>query len=119
MATFTGQAGITTTKRSFASCTSGIVPWAQRRYHLTMIIPQSALSSEALIGIIKEFVTREGTEYGTVDISLETKVKQVQRQLERGDLVIVFDEGTESVDLVSKGSQRYKTLLAQSAGQGE
>jgi uncharacterized protein YheU (UPF0270 family) len=84
-----------------------------------MIIPQSALSSDALLGIIKEFVTREGTEYGAVDISLETKVKQVQRQLERGDVVIVFDEATESVDLVSKGSQRYKTLLVQTMEQGE
>ena len=87
----------------------------QRRYSFFMIIPQSALSSEALLGVIKEFVTREGTEYGAVDISLETKVKQVQRQIDRGDVVIVFDEGTESVDLVSKGSQRYKNLLAQSA----
>jgi uncharacterized protein YheU (UPF0270 family) len=81
-----------------------------------MIIPQSALSSDALQGIIREFVTREGTEYGAVEISLETKVAQVQRQLDRGDVVIVFDEGTESIDLVSKSSQRYKTLLATSVG---
>lgn len=79
-----------------------------------MIIPQSAISSEALLGVIKEFVTREGTEYGTVEVTLETKIKQVQRQLDRGDIVIVFDEATESVDLVSKGSQRYKSLLAKS-----
>jgi uncharacterized protein YheU (UPF0270 family) len=80
-----------------------------------MIIPQSALSAEALLGVIKEFVTREGTEYGAQEVSLETKVRQVQKQLERGDVVIVFDEGSESVDLVSKGSQRYRSLLAQSA----
>jgi uncharacterized protein YheU (UPF0270 family) len=80
-----------------------------------MIIPQSALSSDALLGIIKEFVTREGTEYGAEDVSLETKVKQVQRQLDRGDVVIVFDEGTESIDLVSKGSQRYRSLLIKTA----
>lgn len=76
-----------------------------------MIIPQSAISSEALEGIIKEFVLREGTEYGATDVSLEAKVKQVQRQLDRGDVVIVFDEGTETVDLVSKNSSRYKTIL--------
>ena len=76
-----------------------------------MIIPQSALSSEALLGIIKEFVLREGTEYGATEVSLETKVKQVERQLERGDVVIVFDEASESIDLVSKGSSRYKSLL--------
>ena len=79
-----------------------------------MIIPQSALSSDALLGVIKEFVTREGTEYGAEEVSLQTKIKQVQRQLDRGDVVIVFDQATESVDLVSKGSQRYKSLLAKS-----
>jgi uncharacterized protein YheU (UPF0270 family) len=79
-----------------------------------MIIPQSALSSEALHGIIREFVTREGTEYGAEEVSLEIKVTQVQRQIDRGDVVIVFDEGTESIDLVSKSSQRYKTVLAAS-----
>lgn len=76
-----------------------------------MIIPQSAISSDALIGVIKEFVLREGTEYGSVDVSLDTKIKQVYRQLDRGDVVIVFDEATESVDLVSKGSARYRLLM--------
>lgn len=76
-----------------------------------MIIPQSALSSEALTGIIKEFVLREGTEYGATEVTLETKIRQVERQLERGDVVIVFDEATESIDLVSKGSARYKSIL--------
>ncbi len=80
-----------------------------------MIIPQSALSQEALLGVIKEFVLREGTEYGATDVSLETKVKQVQRQLDRGDVVIVFDQESESIDIVSKNSQRYRTLLLQTA----
>lgn len=80
-----------------------------------MIIPQSALSQDALLGVIKEFVLREGTEYGATDVSLETKVKQVQRQLDRGDVVIVFDQESESIDIVSKNSQRYRTLLVQAA----
>lgn len=77
-----------------------------------MIVPQSALTSETLQGIIKEFVLREGTEYGLSDVPLETKVQQVQRQLDRGDVVIVYDEATESVDLVPVGSARYRTLIA-------
>ena len=124
--TFMGQVDITTTNSLAEYGERGVAPSLQsftlRLRHDTnaatvffMIIPQSALSSEALLGVIKEFVTREGTEYGAVDISLEAKVRQVQRQIDRGDVVIVFDEGTESVDLVSKGSQRYKNLLAQSA----
>lgn len=97
-------AGITTTNRR----TSSVCLFA-------MIIPQSALSQEALLGVIKEFVLREGTEYGATDVSLETKVKQVQRQLDRGDVVIVFDQESESIDIVSKSSQRYRTLLLQTA----
>jgi uncharacterized protein YheU (UPF0270 family) len=80
-----------------------------------MIIPQSSLSKDALLGVIKEFVLREGTEYGASDVSLDTKVKQVQRQLDRGDVVIVFDQESESIDIVSKNSQRYRTLLVQAA----
>lgn len=79
-----------------------------------MIIPQSALSADALIGVIKEFVLREGTEYGLNDVPLDTKVAQVQRQLDRGDVVIVFDSESESIDIVSKSSARYKTLCLQS-----
>ncbi len=80
-----------------------------------MIIPQSALSAETLSGVIKEFVLREGTEYGATEVSLETKVKQVQRQLDRGEVVIVFDQESESIDIVSKSSSRYRTLLVQGA----
>ena len=78
-----------------------------------MIIPQSALSTETLLGVIKEFVTREGTEYGPSDVQLDTKIKQVQRQLDRGEAVIVFDQETESIDIVSKSSSRYRALLVQ------
>jgi uncharacterized protein YheU (UPF0270 family) len=100
----TVQAGITTTNRRLLTVCC-----------CTMIIPQSSLSKDALLGVIKEFVLREGTEYGASDVSLDTKVKQVQRQLDRGDVVIVFDQESESIDIVSKNSQRYRTLLVQAA----
>lgn len=61
-----------------------------------MVVPWSSLSEDALVGIIEDFVTREGTEYGASDISLEKKVRQVLRQLERGDVSIVYDEETLS-----------------------
>ena len=80
-----------------------------------MIIPQSALSAEALSGVIKEFVLREGKEYGATDVSLDTKVQQVQRQLDKGEVVVVFDQETESIDIVSKSSSRYRTLLLKSS----
>ena len=36
-------------------------------------IQYDQLSLEALHGVIEEFVTRDGTDYGVVEISLETK----------------------------------------------
>ena len=61
-----------------------------------MVVPWSSLSEDALVGIIEDFVTREGTEYGASDISLEKKVRQILRQLERGDVSIVYDDETWS-----------------------
>jgi uncharacterized protein YheU (UPF0270 family) len=45
-------------------------------------------------------VLREGTEYGDRDVSLDSKVAQVLRQLERGEAQIMFDARTESIDIV-------------------
>jgi uncharacterized protein len=61
-----------------------------------MIIPHHMLSPEALQGVIEAFITREGTDYGTQDVSLVTKVLQVRQQLDTGTAVIVYDEDTES-----------------------
>jgi len=60
-----------------------------------------ALSPEALRGLVEEFVSREGTDYGHVDRSLESKVTDVYRQLETGDATIVFDLETQSASIVS------------------
>jgi uncharacterized protein YheU (UPF0270 family) len=61
-----------------------------------MMIPHRMLSPEALRGVLEAFVTREGTDYGTHEVSLETKVVQVRQQLDEGTAVIVYDEATDS-----------------------
>jgi uncharacterized protein YheU (UPF0270 family) len=61
-----------------------------------MIIPHRMLSPEALRGVIEAFVTREGTDYGAQEASLDTKVVQVLQQLDAGTVVLVYDEDTES-----------------------
>lgn len=65
-----------------------------------VVVPWERLSAGALRGVIEEFVTREGTEYGAHDVPLESKVAQVQRQLEREEVVVLFDAETQSVNLV-------------------
>jgi uncharacterized protein YheU (UPF0270 family) len=63
-------------------------------------IPTDRLSAAALAGVIDSFVLREGTDYGAVECSHATKVEQIRRQLERGEVKIVYDPNTESVTLV-------------------
>lgn len=67
-----------------------------------MIIPHEQLSPEALQGLIEEFITREGTDYGWEEVPLATKVEQVKRQIERREVVIVFDQASETVSLLPR-----------------
>ena len=60
------------------------------------------LSPGALRGIVEEYVTREGTDYGQGNWSLEEKVAQVFRQLQCGDARIVFDLELESASIVTR-----------------
>lgn len=68
-----------------------------------MEIPIQELSEEILIGIIKEFVLQEGTEYGPDEVSLEDKIMQVRQQLESGKAKVMFDADTESCTIVTAG----------------
>ena len=53
-----------------------------------------------LSGLIEEFITREGTDYGEREFSLTEKVEQVKAQIKRGDVVIVFDAESETCNLL-------------------
>lgn len=65
-----------------------------------MEIPYTELSSEALEAVIEEYVTREGTEYGAREYSLQSKIEQVKQQLEKGEVKITFDPDSETCTLL-------------------
>jgi hypothetical protein len=65
-------------------------------------IPAERLPSETLSAVIEEYVLRVGTDYGVQEISLQSKIKQVQGQLARGDVLITFDPVTESCTLLTR-----------------
>ena len=67
-----------------------------------MIIPYEKLSSEALNGLIEEFVTRPGTDTGYTKNTLQQNVGMVKRQLKRGDILIVYDENTQTANIIPK-----------------
>lgn len=68
-----------------------------------MQIPWHQLSSDALTGLIEEYVTREGTEYGRTDVSLQRKVEQIRKQLEVGEAIIRFDPDAQTCNIVTAG----------------
>lgn len=65
-----------------------------------MIIPWQEVSPDALDGIVEEFIMREGTDYGVEEVSLSAKKEQLYRQLKSGEIVLVYSELHETVNLM-------------------
>lgn len=64
-------------------------------------VPLEALGEDTIRAIIESFILREGTDYGREEVGFETKVTQVEKQLAKGDVKIVFDPNTETVGIVT------------------
>ncbi|PIJ51217.1 hypothetical protein BL250_06015 [Erwinia sp. OLTSP20] len=69
-----------------------------------MIIPWQQLDAETLNNLLEAFVLREGTDYGEQERSLAQKVEDVRRQLENGEVVLVWSELHESVNIMPQKS---------------
>ncbi|MBL5861347.1 YheU family protein [Serratia fonticola] len=68
-----------------------------------MIIPWQEIEQETLNSLIESFVLREGTDYGEHERSLEQKVDDVRRQLKSGEVVLVWSELHETVNIMPRG----------------
>jgi len=67
-----------------------------------MIIPYTELSVQALHALIEDFVTRDGTDYGQEELSTQEKSARLLALLKTGELLITFDEETETCGIVSR-----------------
>jgi uncharacterized protein len=74
------------------------------------IIPVHKLSPEAIQGVIKEFISRNGTDYGEKESSLETNFRQVKYKLEIGLAVLVFDDKTKTTNIFLANDPVLKSL---------
>ena len=63
-------------------------------------IPYTELTESALRGVIEDFVLREGTDYGEVELSLERKVENVKKLLVAGKAKICFDPESETCSII-------------------
>lgn len=67
-----------------------------------VIVPLEKISEDALVGLIDEFILREGTDYGRHEFTLDEKRTHVRRQLDSGETLIVFDLTEESASLIRR-----------------
>ncbi len=64
-----------------------------------MEIPYRQLSTDVLEAVIEEFITREGTDYGDQEFTLNDKLEQIKVQLSNGEIFISYDPVSESCQL--------------------
>lgn len=65
-------------------------------------IPPDKLSEDALVGVIDEFITREGTDYGHEETTADGKRAQVRAQLSTGEALLLFDPKSETINIILK-----------------
>ena len=86
-----------------------------QRVSCVIEIPYTRLSEDVLKAILEEFILREGTDYGAQEISLDSKLAQVRRQLEAGEVLITFDPRTGNCTLLTR--QQFKRNAQSTAAQ--
>lgn len=61
---------------------------------MNIVIPHQSLQPRTLLGVIEEFITRQGAVHGHSETPLEKQIEQVKSQLNSGKALIVFDDET-------------------------
>ena len=75
------------------------------------IIPVHKLSPEAVRGIVDEFISRAGTDYGAVESSRERNFRQVWEKLATGAALLVFDDEAQTTNIFLADDPLLKRLL--------
>ena len=65
-----------------------------------VVVPPQRLPQDSLSGLLEEYASRDGTDYGEKEFTLEQKVGQLRLQLHRGELQILYDVDSEQWDLL-------------------
>lgn len=71
-----------------------------------MIIPWQQLNTDTLEAVIEDFVLREGTDYGEHERTLAQKVNDVKCQLVSGEVVLVWSELHQTLNMMPRGQFR-------------
>lgn len=72
-------------------------------------VPPQRLQADILQALLEEYASRDGTDYGERELRLEQKVDSLRAQMQRRELLIVFDVDSDQWDLLP--AQRARELL--------
>jgi uncharacterized protein YheU (UPF0270 family) len=73
-------------------------------------VPPQRVGHDVLQALLEEFASRDGTDYGESERSLEAKVVDLRSQLQAGMLCLLYDSVSEEWDLVPR--DHAQNLLA-------
>ncbi len=72
------------------------------------LIPHDSLAAETLQSILEDLVTRDGTDYGDYDLTIDQKVIKAKKLLESKLAFLLFDTESETIKILSKDQlQQY------------
>lgn len=63
-------------------------------------VPPQRLQEDVLQALLEEYASRDGTDYGEQELSLARKVANLRKQIQQGDLLILYEVAGEHWDLV-------------------
>ena len=75
-------------------------------------VPTSQLAEQTLLALLEEFASRDGTDYGVKELTLDEKVGRLRQQLDASRIMLMYDSDSEQWDLVERDSAQ--TLLSES-----
>lgn len=71
-----------------------------------LIIPPEKLEQDVLENILEAYIAREGTDYGDCELSMGDKKNILRPQVRKGEVVIVYDEDSESLTLMTRADYK-------------
>ena len=74
------------------------------------LVPSEQVPSELLDKLLDSFINREGTDYGTIELSIEEKRSNLKLLLKRKEAFIAFDGESETFNLLSKDEVKQLKL---------
>lgn len=76
-----------------------------------LIIPPEKIEPGILENILESYIAREGTDYGETELSMQDKLNILRPQVEKGEVLIVYDDDSESLTLMTKKDYRASSMV--------